>query len=360
MVSTRRKLETRSHLLMHARSLVTVAAILLAMSFAAAQARDLTVVALAPAQSAVRQVFAKPFSEATAIATNVISWGGDMDTLRGQVKTPDNTWDVVMVDSEGLAAGCSENLFEKLDWSAIGGKDHYLPQGVSDCGVGAGVASLALAWDRDKSPTPPTWADFWDVAKFPGKRGLHNGVRGNLEFALLADGVAPGDVYKVLATSDGVDRAFRKLDQLKPYIVWWNDDAEAARILTSGDVLMSSAFAPQIAQVNRTAHRNFGIQWAASLYEVQSWAIVKGSPNARQATQFLYFAGTPAIEARLVGQFGDGGLAKGANDGLPAELAQLSPTTPANLNAAVRVDVGFWHDNLAKLRQRFDTWLAAH
>ena len=108
---------------------------------------------------------------------------------------------------------------------------------------------------------------------------------------------------------------------------------------------------------NRTSHRNFGVQWAASLYEVQSWAILKGSPNLRAATQYLYFAGTPAIEARLVGLFGEGGLAKGANDGLPAELAQLSPTTPANLSAAVRVDAGFWHDNLAKLRQRFETWL---
>ena len=102
--------------------------------------------------------------------------------------------------------------------------------------------------------------------------------------------------------------------------MWWQDDAEAARILASGDVLMTSASAAAIAGVNRTARRNFGVQWAASLYEVQSWAILKGSPNLRPATQFLYFAGTPAIEARLVGLFGEGGLAKGANDGLPPEL----------------------------------------
>lgn len=342
---------------MHARPLVAAAAIL-AMSFGAASARDLTIVALSPAEAAVQQVFAHPFTEATAIPTNMAGWDGGIDALRTQAKAADDPWDLVMVDSDTLATGCTEGLFEKLDWSAIGGKDHYLPQAVSDCGVGAGIASLVLAWDRDKLPGTPTWADFWDVAKYPGKRGLHKGVRGNLEFALIADGVAPADVYKVLATADGVDRAFRKLDQLKPYIVWWQDDAEAARILASGDVLMTSAFAPPIAQVNRTAHRNFGVQWNASLYEVQSWAIIKASPNLRQATQFLYFAGTPAIEARLVGLFGDGGLAKGANDGLPPELMQISPTAPANLNVAVRVDMGFWHDNLAKLHQRFESWLA--
>ncbi len=340
---------------MHARSLVAATA-MLALSCGLAAARDLTVVGRAPAQDSIRQVFVRPFTEATAIPVQLETWEGGIDVLRTQMKTPDNAWDLVMVDGDELALGCSEGLFEKLDWSAIGGKDHYLAQAVSDCGVGAGVASMVLAWDRDKFPATPGWADFWDVAKYPGKRGLHAGVRGNLEFALIADGVSPGDVYKVLATSEGVDRAFRRLDQLKPYVVWWHDDAEAARILASGDVLMTSASAPVIAVANRTTHRNFGVQWTASLYEVQSWVILKGSPNLRTATQFLYFAGTPAIEARLVGPFGDGGLAKGANDGLAAELAQNSPTTPANLNAAVRVDAGFWHDNLAKLRQRFETW----
>jgi putative spermidine/putrescine transport system substrate-binding protein len=342
---------------MHARSLVAAAAIL-AVSFGTAAARDLMIVARGnSAQEATKEVFARPFTAATTIPVKDESWDGGIDALRTQTKTPDNPWDLVMVDSDELATGCSEGLFEKLDWSAIGGKDHYLPQAVSDCGVGAGVASLVLAWDREKFPATPGWSDFWDVAKYPGKRGLNHGPRGNLEFALIADGVSPGDVYKVLATAEGVDRAFRKLDQLKPYIVWWQDGAEAARILASGDVLMTSAYAPPIATMNRTKHRNFGMQFSAGLYEVESWVILKGSPNLRQATQFLYFAGTPAIETRLVGLFGEGGMAKGANDGLPAELAQLSPTASANLNAAVRVDGGFWRDNLAKLRLRFETWL---
>jgi putative spermidine/putrescine transport system substrate-binding protein len=341
---------------MHARSLV-VATAMVALLCGQAAARDLTLVTRGPSQEPIKEVFARPFSGATAIPVQVEAWEGGMDALRTQAKAAENGWDLVMVDSEELAIGCGENVFEKLDWSAIGGRDHYLSQAVSECGVGALVNSLVLAWDRDKFPAAPTWADFWDVAKYPGKRGLHRGVRGNLEFALFADGVAPADVYKVLATSEGVDRAFRRLDQLKPYIVWWQDDAEAARILTSGDVLMSSASAPAITTVNRAARRNFGLQWAASLYEVQSWAVLKGSPNVRPALQYLYFAGTPAIEARLVSLSGDGGLAKGANDGLAAELAQASPTAPANLGAAVRVDATFWHDNLAKLRQRFESWL---
>jgi len=341
---------------MHARLLLAVA--ILAASLGSAAARELTIVTRGGSfQAAAREVFAKPFTAATGIAVQEAEWEGGIDALRTQLKSPDNQWDLVLVDGDELATGCAEGLFEKLDWSSIGGKEHYLPPAVSDCGVGAGLANLALAWDRDKFPGTPSWSDFWDVAKYPGKRGLYRGVRGNLEFALIADGVSPADVYKVLATAEGVDRAFRKLDQLKPYIVWWQTGAEAAHILASGDVLMTSAPSARIAIVDRTDHHNFGVQWTASLYEVLSWAIVKGSPELRQATQLLYFAGTPAIETRLVGLFGEGGLAKGANEGLSADLAQISPTASANLSASVRVDAGFWHDNAAKLRQRFDAWL---
>jgi putative spermidine/putrescine transport system substrate-binding protein len=343
---------------MHVRTPVAAAAILV-MSFGFAAARDLTVVTRGGLmQEATKELFTGPFAAATTIAVQDETWEGGIEALRTQAKAPDNNWDVVLVDADELATGCSENLFEKLDWSATGGKDHYIPQAVGDCGIGANVANLVLAWDRDKFSGTPSWAEFWDVAKYPGKRGLNRGVRGNLEFALIADGVSPGEVYKVLATSEGVDRAFRRLEQLKPYVVWWQDGIEATRILASGDVLMTSAPSARIAGINRTDHRNFGMQWNASLYEVQSWAIPKGSQNLRQAAQFLYFVGTPAIEARLVSQYGEGGLAKGANDGLAPEVAQTSPTLPANLNAAVRMDVAFWHDNLAKLRQRFDAWLA--
>ncbi|HTW70013.1 MAG TPA: extracellular solute-binding protein [Acetobacteraceae bacterium] len=345
---------------MPARTLTLVVAILAACP-SGALARDLTVVARDETMpDALRHTVAPAFAAASGIPLKVESWNGGTDALNAQLKAPDNTWDIIEVSPEELDAGCSAGLFEKLDWSAIGGKDHYLPQGVSDCGVGATVNTLVLAWDRQKSSAAPSWADFWDVAKYPGKRGLRKGVRGNLEFALIADGVAPGDVYKVLSTSEGVDRAFRKLDQLKPYIVWWQTGKEAAHILSSGDVLMTTAPAGQIVVADKADHRNFGIQWNAGLYEVESWAIAKATPDLWQAEQYLYFAGTPALEGKLLETAGIAGLAKGANDGLPADVQELSASYAKNLSVGVPIDNGFWHDNLKKLRQRFDAWLAAH
>lgn len=324
---------------------------------APASPSDLTVVTRDESlQRAMQFAYVQPFTSVTGIPVQQENWEGGIDTLRNQAKATDNIWDLVLVDPDELSTGCGEGLFEKLDWPAIGGRDHYMPQAVSDCGLGAVIVNAVLAWDRDKLPVAPSWSDFWDVAKYPGKRGLRKGVRGNLEFALMADGVAPGDVYKTLSTADGVDRAFRKLDQLKPYVEWWSTEPEAARILASGDVLMTSAPSGQIAMMAEQEHRNFGLQFSGSLFEVQSWVIMKGSASVRIAQQFLYFTGMPAVEVRLMQRGGEGGLAKGLSDSLSTELAAVLPSNPANLAAGLRIDPGFWRDNLPKLRQRFDAW----
>ncbi len=346
---------------MTVRGLLALTVLLVACLSAEARAagHDLSVMLYDPdLVAAWKSVFVDPFITATGIQASAGSWSGGLPALTQQLKAPENGWDLVMMDGDTLGPACANGLLEKLDFSQIGGRDHYQPAAQSDCGVGATVANLVLAWDRTKLPTTPGWSDFWDVTKFPGKRGLHRGVRGNLEIALMADGVAPADVYKTLATSEGVDRAFRKLDQLRPYIVWWDTPDEAAKILASGDVLMTSAPSAPIVQAGRAQQRDFGIQWAGSLYDVLSFAVPKGAANARAAMQFLYFSGTPAIEARLVAGYGLGGLAKGANDGLPPDLAAVSATLPANLQAGLRVDSGFWLANQAKLQQRFDAWLA--
>jgi putative spermidine/putrescine transport system substrate-binding protein len=342
---------------MLARSLLAVLALFIA-SAAIAGPNDLTVLTRDESQQqAIQSAYSQPFTAATRIPVQQQIWPGGADALRNQAKLPDNNWDVVLVDPEELATGCSEGLFEKLDWSAIGGKEHYQPSAISDCGLGAIVVDTILAWDKEKLPGTPSWADFWDVAKYPGKRGLRKGVRGNLEIALLADGVAPADVYKTLSNADGVDRAFHKLDQLKPYIVWWSTNTEAAKILASGDVLMTSAPSGPVSAMATQEHRNFGTQFTGGLFEMQSWAVMKGSPLLRSAQQFLYFTGLPVIEQRLLQRSGEAALAKGLMDSLPPELAAASASNPANLANGLRLDSGFWHDNLGKLRPRFEAWL---
>jgi putative spermidine/putrescine transport system substrate-binding protein len=323
-----------------------------------AHARDLSVTSRGgPLQTAETDIYFQPFTAATGTPLTVTTWPGGLTILRSRIEGGSNDWDVVLVDGSELLSGCDDGLYEKLDWAALGGKDHYIPQAVSDCGVGTAVSSIALAWDRDKFPATPTWTDFWDVARYPGKRGLRRGARFNLEIALMADGVAPGDVYRLLRTDEGVDRAFHKLDQLKPYITWWAPETQGAQMLASGEVLLSTADNVPVTLANR-AGRHFGVQWTGSLYSVQSWVIMKGSPNIASALRLLAFTGDPVRQARLTAAIPFGPTAKGANEALPQDLLPTSPSASANIGNALQVDEQFWRDNGDRLGQRFDAWLA--
>jgi putative spermidine/putrescine transport system substrate-binding protein len=323
-----------------------------------AYARDLTIALQASGlqmssivDARLRQALFQPFTASTGTAIAQVPWSGELDALHPAGTAP-LKWDIVEITEATLRPACDQGLLEKLDWGAIGGRDHYLPAAVSDCGVGAYVHSVVLAWNPQKFPGQPSWADFWDVAKVPGKRGLARQARDNLEIALLADGVAPGDVYAVLRTNDGVDRAFRKLDQLRPYLVWWGGDTDPTRLLASGDVLMSSAPAERVSHAPSGGSGALAVQWGGGLYSIINWAIVKGTANLEDADRFLMFAGDPARQQNLLPL---GSVVKAAPEALSAEQRAISPT--ANLTNALHVDGGFWRDNGTKLEARFHDWL---
>lgn len=185
---------------------------------APAWAEYVTVISFGGANKEAQETaFYKPFKSATGNRVVHGSYNGDLAKLKRMVEISHVSWDVVEVEAPELARGCEEGLFEKLDMAKVGDPADFVPGAVQPCGVGIFVWTTLLAYNPGKvAGSPQGWADFWDVKKFPGKRGLRWGAKYSLEFALMADGVAPKDVYQTLATPAGVERAFRKLDELKP------------------------------------------------------------------------------------------------------------------------------------------------
>ncbi|HEY7645507.1 MAG TPA: ABC transporter substrate-binding protein [Hyphomicrobiales bacterium] len=325
-------------------------------------ARPLTVVSWGGAyQDAQKKAFFEPF-KATGASLVDESWDGGVGVLRSKTEGGnDSGWDVVQVESEELLVGCEEGLFVPIDWSKVGGKDAYLPEAVSDCGVGAILYNFILSYDKDKlKDAPQSWADFFDTKKYPGKRGLRGGPKTNLEFALMADGVPPADVYKVLATEEGVARAFKKLDTIKKDMIWWKSGAQPPQLLASGEVVMTSAYNGRIDAANRNDKRNFGIQWNGSLFTVDSWVILKTSPNIDEAYKFLNFAGKAENQAKIPEAIAYGVTNKDASSKIdPKRLAEL-PTYPEHFAKATEISDKFWLENIDRLTQRFNTWAAAN
>jgi putative spermidine/putrescine transport system substrate-binding protein len=325
-----------------------------------AAARDLTVVSWGGAyQDAQREVYFKPYTAKAGQPMKDETWDGGIGVLRAKVQGGKADWDVVQVESEELVLGCEEGLFEKLDWAAIGGKDKFLPAAVHDCGVGAIVYNFILAYDGDKlKDGPKGWGDFWNVQKFPGKRALRKGPKTNLEIALMADGVAPKDVYKTLKTAAGVERAFAKLDQIKPLLIWWEAGAQPPQLLASGEVAMTSAYNGRIDAANVKDKKNFRIVWDQSLYTIDSWVILKGSPNRAAGLKFLAFVSAAENQQKLPSLITYGVTNKGATAGIDPKVLPRLPTAPQNIANATELDAPFWIENIDRLNERFNKWVA--
>ena len=339
------------------KNLLFAVAAVLAADVNALAVENITVTSFGRAdQAALTQAYYRPFRQSTGIEVKAVSYDGQTTELEQMVKTGNTFWDVMQVESRTLQLGCQAGLFEKLDHSRIANTDDFVPGAVSDCGVGIFVWSMALAYNADKlKRAPASWADFWDVNKFPGKRGLRRTAKYTLEIALLADGVPPDDLYKELSTPQGVDRAFRKLDQIKSDILWWEAAPQPAAFLKAGNLVMTSAYTLWIAR-EQEQEKNFRLSWDGSLYDLDSWAIPKGSPKAAAAYRFIAFASRPENQRVLSENMAYGPSNKKALPLLNAKLAGTLPSAETNLKRALRVDVAFWMRHGEELEKRFDRW----
>ena len=337
----------------------SILAIALASSLALpALAQQITVVNFGGANAnAQKKAYYEPF-EKTGTKVVAVEYNGEQAKIKAMVETKKVTWDVVEVESPDVNRGCDEGLFEKLDWSKIGNKADFQPAAVHECGVGTFVWSTVLAYNADKlKDAPKNWADFWDAKKYPGKRAMRKGARYNLEFALMADGVKPAEVYKVLATKEGAERAFAKLTELKPNIQWWEAGAQPPQFLVAGDVVMTTAYNGRIDAAQREG-KNLAIAWFGGIYDLDFWVIPKGSPNKDLSLKYIAAASNADAQSEYAKLISYGPTNNKALAKLDAKVLALLPTSPANSKDALQFNISFWADQGEELEKRFASWAA--
>lgn len=322
---------------------------------------------------AVNQAFARPFTEATGIQANMVDNSDPPAKLKAEVEAGNVTSDIYDVEQSDVIRLCDEGLIEPIDPAVLpaaadgtSAADDYLPQALHDCGTAIMVWSTVIAYDTQAFPNgaPATVADFFDTAKFPGKRGIIKRPKYALEFALLGDGVAPDEVYDVLSTDEGVDRAFAKLDSIKDQVVWWEAGAQAPQLLADKEVSMTLAYNGRIFDAIVEEGKPFGFVWDGANLDMDYWVIPKGAPDLEKSMQFITFAADPARQADLSKYIAYGPPRKSAaasvgtfKDGT-TQMGPYLPTTPENAARALVNDAGFWADHGTELTERFNAWLA--
>ena len=341
------------------RSAAIVLAAIALLTVDCAQARDLTVVGFGGAlQEAFRTAYFAPYAKAKGVKVVEDSYEGGIAKQKAMVDAGNVTWDLVQMDENEMTAACEQGLLEHIDKAQLPNAKDVDASAFAKCGVGAFVWSEVLTYDSAKfgANGPKSWVDFWDTKKWPGKRGLRKQPRMTLEIALLADGVAPADIYKVLTTKNGQDRAFAKLEKLKDSIVWWETGAQPLEWLNSGAVSVTAAYSGRIAVAAKQG-KTFPVVWANQLYSMDYWTVIKGTTNRAQALDLLNFSLAAENQAAFAQAIPYGTLNNRATALIPIATQNLLPTTPERLKSAVLLDTAFWLDHETELLQRFTQWV---
>lgn len=308
--------------------------------------------------------YVRPWEAATGKFVNMHDYNGGLSEIKSQVSSANVLWDVVDIELSNLISACNDGLLEPVDASLIeNGSDgtpasEDIPEEYrSDCGYPTVTWSTIIAYNDDAFPNekPATVADFFNLEKFPGKRALRREPRGLLEWALIADGVAPSDIYSVLSTPEGLSRAFDVASAIKPNAVWWSSGSEPAELMTEHNVVMSTAWNGRIYGSIVDDGLPFKIIWDGQMVEVEYWAILKGSPRLANAKDFVRFATRTENLAAQTKYISYGPVRKSSQALISDDVKPYLPTS--NLDTAFQVDSQWWAENMVNVGEQFEKWL---
>jgi len=314
------------------------------------------------------KAYHQPFTKETGIQISSIDYNGGLAQLRAQVESGNVAWDVVDLELSDAVRGCDDGLLELADHSGLppapdgtSAEADFIPGSLLECAVGEIVWSTVFVFDRERigdGKRPWTIRDFFDLERFPGKRGLRKSPRVNLEWALMADGVPTNQVYEVLATQEGVDRAFSVLDQIKPHVVWWEAGAQPPQLLADGEVVMTSAYNGRLYNAIFKEKKPFVIVWDGQVWDLDLWGIVKGTPNLTAAREFVAFSTDTKRLADQAKYISYGPVRYSSMDKVGKKMKPHLPTSPDNFVNSLQNDYQWWADNQQEMDERFTTWLA--
>lgn len=319
-----------------------------------------------------------PFRADHDYRLEVVTHGGrlsDLDAARVEAAG----WTLIEVDEQTARRGCRAGWLNEIDVTTLPpsvegdpARMDYLPGAVLPCAVGSAAWSAALVHDsRAAFPEPPeSVADVFDLKGFPGMRALPRQAPYLLELALMADGVSPAQVYDVLQTQAGQDRAFSKLSSIRHAIVWWDDAANALAPFSAGApesvdaVVMGLAFNGRIFTSAVRTTPFLRILWDGQVYRFNYWAVPSSAPHAQASQTLLKYVSLPERQARLTRWFPYGPTRRSAlplvdrHAEIDVDMGDFVPTMPANMRRALRFDQAWWSAHGEPIKTRFAAWLA--
>jgi putative spermidine/putrescine transport system substrate-binding protein len=334
----------------HARGAITrrelllaLAALGLAPAAARAQgAREIVMVNYGgDATPAMKEAWGDPFERDTGIKVTIDGSGPTAGRIRAMVESGRVTWDVCDSGPGTTLELGAMGLLEEMDWSVVDRSKLVDPKFAYRWGIANYTFSFILAYDRAKfgGDPPKSWADFWDVRKYPGKRTMWSrNILGICESALMADGVPPDRLYPL-----DVDRAMRKLREIRPHLIGWQTGAQSQDLLRTGEVVMGNVWNTRATLLHRETNGRIDWTWNQGILAPGVWVVPKGNPAGRAgAMRFIASTQAPERQVTLLRLMGQGPANPAASALVPPELEKFNPSSTANARLQAIFD-GAWY-----------------
>lgn len=356
----RRRSVTRRSLLVGAMTALAAAPALGACSFERTSSGKRQVFVRSPggAREKVNKQFVWPeFTRQTGI--EVVPVTANASKILAMARTGVADVDVIDAGALNIELLQRRQVVERLDLNRFKHTDPRDLEALTDYWAAVSINTDVLVYNTKTFPGahPSSWSDFWDWRRWPAQRILADAAseRPPLEQALIADGVAADRLYPL-----DINRAFRKMAEIKPYILkFWSSGAEAESMFSSGQATLGQGWSSRM-NVLIAGGAPIHIVWNQVVDSYTALAVIKGTPRLDLAYEYIDFVLQPEMNAALAENYlvppGNKKVYERLTD--PSILSKFSTYEP-NRSGAVRLDPNWWGENMGKVLTRWQEFLLA-
>ncbi len=305
-------------------------------------------------EQAIRKAWFEPFTKKTGIPVVSVT-GPDYGKVRAMVQAGRTEWDVVEVNPDFQWIGQREGLLEPIDFRVVD-RSRIMPGPdlVTDFSVPQVLWSRVLFYNTrhfSAANHPRSWAEAWDLKRFPGKRTFASKTNGgSLEAALLADGVAPDTLYPL-----DVPRALKSLDRIKSQIIWFDTNAQGEQYMSDEQAVLGLVPDGRALSAKQRG-APVEIEYNQSLMTWSTMVVPKGAPDRDAAMQFLAYALSVEGQAAVAQAYTYGPVVPKAFELLPKERAAMLSGGPQQAGKFILANEKYWGEHLEKVTEAFNAW----
>ncbi|KGJ02063.1 ABC transporter substrate-binding protein [Paracoccus versutus] len=306
---------------------------------------------------AIEEILGNPFGEVSGLSVVSDTSGPSEGAVQVQASSGSISWDVMLLEYFSSITLGKKGLLGEIEYDIVD-RDKVFGGQAHQWGVASHFNSYVMVYDAAHfgDNPPKTWADFFDVEKFPGKHTFPKWMMGILEAALLADGVQPDGLYPL-----DLDRAFAKVEKLMPHVVSvWGTGAESQQLMLDGDAVMGMLWGTRAILVDRDSEQEVTFTFQDGFLAPDAWGYMKDNPaGAKAANEFIAFTQDPARQVELLRLAGYGPANPEASSLVPDDLKRIDCNQPENRHLMHDLDMEWYSENYATALDRFTALIAS-